>query len=73
MRTTLAIDDDILERIKTLAEARGVPVGRLVSALLRRQLETEIVERNDLPVFQPPANARIITDEQVRADQDASW
>ena len=73
MRTTIAIDDDILTRIRMLAQARGVSVGQLVSALLRRQLETELTQRNGLPVFKPSENARTITDEQVRTAEDEPW
>lgn len=41
MRTTLAIDDDVLEEVKRLARARSASVGKTASELLRRALEAE--------------------------------
>jgi len=38
MRTTLDIDDDILEAAKELARRQNVSAGQLVSSLLRRAL-----------------------------------
>ncbi len=39
MRTTLDIDDDLLQAAKELAEARGVSAGRAISDLVRKALE----------------------------------
>ncbi|MBA4180366.1 MAG: hypothetical protein C0506_07250 [Anaerolinea sp.] len=36
MRTTLSIDDDVLEAARQLAEAQHIPLGRAVSSLARR-------------------------------------
>jgi len=38
VRTTLEIDDDVLQAAKELAEARGTTTGKVVSELLRRAL-----------------------------------
>lgn len=43
-----------------------------MSALLRRQLETKLTQRNGLPVFKPPENARTITHEQVRTAEEGT-
>jgi len=73
MRTTLSIDDDVMQRIKTLAQARRLPVGRLVSELLRNQLKMTMTERSGLPVFVPPPGSRPITMEDVLAAEDEPW
>jgi hypothetical protein len=39
MRTTLTIDDDVLEVARGLAEARRIPLGKALSALARRGAE----------------------------------
>ena len=38
MRTTLTIDDELLAAAKRRARARGVTLGRVVEAALRREL-----------------------------------
>ena len=54
MRITLSIDDDVLTRIKNLAHAWNIPIGRLVSEMLRHQLDVTMTERDGFPVFVPP-------------------
>jgi hypothetical protein len=39
MRTTLDLDDDILQAVKELASARGVTAGRMLSDLARKALQ----------------------------------
>src|SRR5437868_741842 len=39
MRTTVDIEDDILEAARELAESRGTTIGRVLSELARRGLE----------------------------------
>ena len=73
MRTTLSIDDDVMHRIKALAQARRVPVGRLVSDLLRNQLNVTMTERSGLPVFVPPPGSKPITMEDVQSAEDEPW
>ena len=36
MRTTLSLDDDVVEAARCLAEAEHIPLGRAVSTLARR-------------------------------------
>jgi predicted transcriptional regulator len=38
MRTTLEIDDDVLDAIKALASQRGTTAGRVISELVRQEL-----------------------------------
>lgn len=68
MRTTLAIDDDVLEQVKEYAESRGVPLGRAASDLIRRGISlpapTHVV--NGLRVFSRSSDKPLITAELVR-------
>ena len=72
MRTTVAIDDDLLERAKAIARTRRVSLGRAVSDLLRHGLELQIVEEDGLPVFKVPPTAKPITSEDVHKTED-NW
>ena len=58
MRTTLDVENDVLDAARALAAARGVSVGAALSELARRGVSarTPITVRNGFPVFQvPPA------------------
>ena len=62
MRTTLAIDDDVLQAAKELAAGRGLTAGQMLSELARKGLEpargTRV--RNGVPVLprRPPTSPR---------------
>jgi hypothetical protein len=46
MRTTLSLDDDVLQEVKAFAKSRDVAIGKAVSDLVRRPLhalETRMV------------------------------
>ncbi len=68
MRTTLTIDDDILEIASRQAKLRGVSLGKTVSDLVRRGLNapTPTKEENGLVVFQLPTDSPRITTADVR-------
>jgi len=53
MRTTLNIDDDILEAVKEIASNRGITVGSVLSGLARRALEpaAPALVRNGVPLL----------------------
>ena len=53
MRTTLNIDDDILEAIKEIASNRGATAGSVLSDLARTALEPSapVLVRNGLPLL----------------------
>lgn len=42
MRTTLNLDDDVLELLKNYASDRSIPLGSAASELVRRGLETPV-------------------------------
>jgi len=48
MRTTMAIDDEILDAAKRRARARGTTLGQVVEAALRRELAAD-QDRGDVP------------------------
>lgn len=53
LRTTLEIDDEVLERVKLRARHQHVTAGCLITDLLRRQLDQppNIVMTNGVPVL----------------------
>lgn len=55
MRTTLEIDDDVLEEAKELARQQGTTLGHILSELSRRALKirTDRRHRNGVPLFVP--------------------
>ncbi|OLT25247.1 hypothetical protein [Kytococcus sp. CUA-901] len=69
MRTTLTIEDDVLQAVKDRARARGTTAGQELSALARAALSAptfvDVGERNGLPVLQHRGEP--VTREQVEA------
>jgi hypothetical protein len=53
VRTTLDIDDDVLQAVKELAEVRGVTAGQALSALVRQALTPgrSARTRNGIPIL----------------------
>jgi len=52
MRTTVAVDDELLVGAKQRARERGQTLGQLIEDALRRELaERTDVEPSELPVF----------------------
>lgn len=61
MRTTLDIDDDILESTKILANTQGNTVGQVISDLVRLALHQRNIRpsiRNGVPLFVPKPGAQ---------------
>jgi hypothetical protein len=66
MRTTLDIDEDVLEASKELAAQRGTTAGRVISELARSALAPRSRtsrKRNGVPLLpeQPKHPARLVT------------
>jgi hypothetical protein len=63
VRTTLDIDDDLLQAAKELADTRRTTAGRVISDLLRKALEPARVPkvRNGVPLLarRPPGAPKI--------------
>jgi hypothetical protein len=73
MRTTLSIDEDVLQAARALAAAQRQPLGRVISDLARRGLAPRadrISSEDGFPVFRVDANAPVITPDMVSATLD---
>jgi hypothetical protein len=74
MRTTLDIDDDVLQAAKELGAMRQKTAGQIVSELMRKALEPtrSVKQRNGVPILPRRPGARIITNADVRrwVDED---
>ena len=75
MRTTLDLDDDILQAAKELAHSRGTTAGRVISELVRRALAQSAPEgpvRNGVPLLAPRAAGEPrVTMKRVNQARDA--
>jgi Arc/MetJ family transcription regulator len=72
MRTTLDLDDDVLEAVKEMADLRQVTAGKIVSDLIRKAVRTTSTEpvRNGVPLL-PRRSGRIVTMKHVNELRDA--
>lgn len=73
MRTTVAIDDDVLDAARKLAVARGQSLGRVVSDLMRRGLAARtgyVSTEGGFPTFEVREDSPPITLEDVKRDED---
>ena len=69
MRTTVAIDDDVLEAARALARAEGRSIGQVLSELARRGLRPAVPGPDGgFPTFPvPPEAAPLTADDVARA------
>lgn len=72
MRTTLAIDDDILVAAKAIAEHQHRSLGSVISELARKALDRPqtAASRNGIPLLGSPADAAPVTLQMVNALRD---
>jgi hypothetical protein len=73
MRTTLTVDDDVMDAARALADAEGRSLGAVVSELARRGLlprDTSLDDEEGFPVFRVGAPAPAITGRMVQAALD---
>jgi len=75
MRTTLDIEDDVLQAVKELAQREGSTAGRVLSELARRGLAAQgpakeqfSRTRGGVPLL--PSRGEIVTLEKVRKLRD---
>lgn len=68
MRTTLNLDDDVLELLRQYSQSRAIALGKAASELVRKgavvQTPTRLV--HGIVVFDVPTGAPRITTERVR-------
>jgi hypothetical protein len=72
MRTTLEIDDDVLDAARSLARAENRSIGDVLSALAREGLapRRSAAKRRGFPVFEVSEDAPPITREHVERAHD---
>lgn len=74
MRTTLAIDDDLLAVAKHLAREKSESIGKALSDLARLGLRATAMAQgktaSGFPSFSVPKGARVITLEDVKKLED---
>ncbi len=72
MRTTLAIDDDVLLAARALATQRNLSLGAVMSELARNSLRQPRsgAERNGVPLLAVEPNAAFVTLEVVNELRD---
>ena len=75
MRTTLDIEDDVLQAAKELAQREGSTAGQVLSHLARRVLNIPATQRaktprvrNGVPLL--PSRGEVITVEHIQQLQD---
>ena len=72
VRTTLAIDDDVLLAAKAIAQQRNRPVGEVISELARKSLNQPRggSMRNGIPLLPYRPGGPLVTLEMVNALRD---
>ena len=74
MRTTIQIDEDVLEAARSIAAAEKQSIGKVVSDLARRGLRPDLRHSRDkgFPTFRVSPDAAPITAEMVSRALEAS-
>jgi hypothetical protein len=72
MRTTLAIDDDVLAAAKSIADVEQKTLGQVVSELARRSLRQpgEATIRNGIVLLPVSRTGAVVTPEEVNTLRD---
>ena len=73
MRTTLNLDDHVLEMLKNYAESRSVALGKAASELVRRGLEAPVQMRmvnGFCTIVLPPDSPKVTSDDVKRLLED---
>jgi len=68
MRTTLNLDDDVVQLLKNYATDRAIPLGAAASELVRRGLDTPVRMRmvNGFHVVDLPADGPRVSSARVK-------
>ena len=68
MRTTLNIDDEVLNQVKEYAASRSIPTGEAASQLIRRGLKARLGIRYEqgVPMFDLPDDSPVVTFEHTQ-------
>jgi hypothetical protein len=68
MRTTLSLEDDVIQTIQSYAREHGVSLGKAASELIRRGSRYQLGIRtvNGLPVLDAPEDFPPVTTKRIR-------
>jgi hypothetical protein len=68
MRTTLSLDDDVFQAVRSYADSRSVALGKAVSELVRRGLNAPMTTKvvNGIHVVVLPPDSPKVTTERVK-------
>lgn len=68
MRTTVTLDDDVLDLARRQARLRGQSLGKVLSDLIRRGLRapTPALEEDGVVMFQLPEDSPVVTTDDIR-------
>jgi hypothetical protein len=68
MRTTLNLDDDVYQLVRQYAESRSQPLGKAVSELVKRGLNSSLRTKlvNGFHVLELPPDTPPVTTEHVK-------
>jgi len=74
VRTTLSIDDEVLNQVKDYANARSISASKATSLLLQRALRESVPVRQEgeFFVFSPGPDAPVVTLEHALRIEDES-
>ncbi len=72
MRTTLNIADDVFIAVKHISQSTNTTMGEVVTELIRKSLKgaDQVLYENDIPVFHVSEQAKPITLDDVKKDDD---
>ncbi len=72
MRTTITLDDDIIETARYLAKQDHSTLGKVISDLARKGLQgsKSYKSENNFPVFSVSESSPVITPEHVKTLED---
>ncbi|MFN7974892.1 MAG: CopG family transcriptional regulator [Acidobacteriota bacterium] len=73
MRTTLDVDEDVLQAAKEIAALRKTTTGKVLSELARKGLTpraVKVVVRNGVPLLPPRRGERSVTVDHVNRLRD---
>lgn len=72
MRTTLNIADDVFIAVKHISQSTNTTMGEVVTELIRKSLKgaDQVLYENDIPVFHVSEQAKPLTLDDVKKDDD---
>jgi hypothetical protein len=75
MRTTLSLDDDVVDIAKEYAAVKNLSLGAAVSDLVRKGIKAPLPIRmvNGIAVFDLPADSPVVTSERVKEILDSEF